>query len=84
MRAQKSKPSSATSLCALVGEREGAGWGEIGKDPVGHLPAPGAQLCPLRPAYWGLRDEIGTPGCRPENLECSHWCTSGVGVLGLP
>ncbi|MXR00233.1 hypothetical protein E5288_WYG019175 [Bos mutus] len=83
VRARKSKPSSATSLCALVGEREGARWGETGKDPVGHRSARGAQLCPLRPTCWGLRGEIGTPGCDQAVGQRTYNVVTGApGVLG--
>lgn len=47
VRVLRSKPSSATLLCALVGEREGvAGGWEM--DPAGHLPVQEASLIYLR------------------------------------
>ena len=86
MRARKSKPSSATSPCALVGEREGAGWGETGQGregPSGPPASPRSQLCPLRPTFWGLRGAIGTPGCDQAVGQRTRNVLTGVpGVLG--
>lgn len=50
---------------------------------MGHRPAPGAQLCPLRPTCWGLRGEIGTPGC-DQAVGKRTWdvLTGAPGVLG--
>lgn len=66
VRAPRSKPSSATSPCALVVREMALGWGQGAeggsKGPVGHWPAPGAQLC--RPQTHLLRcSEAGPPGC---------------------
>lgn len=78
MRVPRSKPSFATSPCALVGEREGVGWGQAGR-----VEGPsGSQASPRSPSP--TCSGVGTSGCdggRLETLGRSLPCTLGIGVF---
>lgn len=85
-RVPRSKPSSATSPCALVGEREGAGGTEEGgKGPgvAGQPQGPGWRLETLghpHPCAPGIRVASGVPRPMSQAARCQG---GGGGALGV-